>query len=140
MRYANRIQVCRTCPGLTLRRMAPQGALFAIGPHRTMLAATVLETCCGGCMGAPVGNKNSSKENRLWAETIRRIAVQTEGARLRRIAEKLYDKAEEGDIQAIKEIGDRLDGKAVQSTELSGPDGGDIPTHTVVEFVGTGQG
>ena len=83
-------------------------------------------------MGAPLGNTNSSKENRLWANTIRRVHVQSEGERLRRIAEKLYTMAEEGDIQAIKEIGDRLDGKPTQSTELSGPDGG--PVETVTRF------
>lgn len=65
-------------------------------------------------MGAPKGNKNSSKSNRLWAETIRRAVVQSDAARLRRIAEALLNKAEEGDIQAIKEVGDRLDGKPAQ--------------------------
>lgn len=74
--------------------------------------------------GAPKGNKNSSISNRLWAETIRRAVTQSNPDRLRRIAEALLDKAEEGDIQAIKELGDRLDGKAVQAveqkTEISG--------------------
>lgn len=66
-------------------------------------------------MAAPLGNKNSSKENRLWAETIRRVHVQDKGAKLRKIAEKLYELAEAGDIQAMKEIGDRLDGKPHQT-------------------------
>lgn len=74
--------------------------------------------------GAPPGNQNSSKSNRLWAETIRRAAVQSDGKRLRKIAEALLDKAAEGDISAIKELGDRLDGKATQqieqTTELTG--------------------
>jgi hypothetical protein len=74
--------------------------------------------------GAPVGNKNSSKNNRLWAETIRRAVVQSDGKRLRTIAEALLNKAAEGDISAIKELGDRLDGKSTQQieqkTELSG--------------------
>jgi hypothetical protein len=34
--------------------------------------------------------------------------------KLRRIAEKLFDKAAEGDVAAIKEIADRLDGKVPQ--------------------------
>lgn len=34
--------------------------------------------------------------------------------KLRKIAEKLYDKAAEGDVAAIKEIADRLDGKVPQ--------------------------
>lgn len=91
-------------------------------------------------MGAPLGNQNSSKANRLWAETIRRAVVQSDGDRLRRIAESLLNKAEEGDIQAIKEVGDRLDGKAMQATELSGPDGEPLKSSLTVEFVGTVPG
>lgn len=34
---------------------------------------------------------------------------------LRKLAEKLFDKALEGDVQAIKEIADRLDGKVPQA-------------------------
>lgn len=74
-------------------------------------------------MAAPKGNTNSSKSNRLWAETIRRAAVQSDAARLRRIAEALLDKAEEGDIAAIKELGDRLDGKSSQQIVGAGEDG-----------------
>lgn len=76
--------------------------------------------------GAPEGNTNSSKQNRLWAETIRRAVLQSDGARLRRIAETLLDKAAEGDISAIKEMGDRLDGKAAQALTLAGGDGGPV--------------
>ena len=76
--------------------------------------------------GAPEGNTNSSKNNRLWAETIRRAVVQSDPDRLRKIAEALLTKAEEGDLQAIKELGDRLDGKAAQSLALTGSDGDDL--------------
>lgn len=88
-------------------------------------------------MGAPVGNTNSSAENRLWANTIRRAAAQ-DPEKLRRIAERLLADAEAGDIQAIKEMGDRLDGKATQA--ISGPDGGAIPMQTIVNFVTPGAG
>jgi len=40
--------------------------------------------------------------------------------RLRKIARKLIDVAEAGDVSAIKEINDRVDGKAHQSVEMSG--------------------
>jgi hypothetical protein len=70
-------------------------------------------------VAAPEGNTNSSKENRLWANTIRRAIVQSDGERLRKIAEKLIDMAADGDLQAIKELGDRLDGKATNSVELN---------------------
>lgn len=66
--------------------------------------------------GAPIGNKNSSAENRLWGNTIRRAAAQ-DPEKLRRIAEKLLEQAEAGDIPSIKELGDRLDGKAHQTIE-----------------------
>ena len=42
-----------------------------------------------------------------------------------RAAEALYEKAGEGDIPAIKEAADRVDGKV--NNTLSGPDGGPIP-------------
>ena len=67
--------------------------------------------------GAPEGNTNSNSDNRLWANTIRRAVLQSDAERLRKIAEALLDKAAEGDISAIKEMGDRLDGKSVQKTD-----------------------
>ena len=67
--------------------------------------------------GAPQGNQNSSKTNRLWGETIRKAALQADAKLLRKIADKLLEKAAEGDIQAIKELGDRLDGRSVQAVE-----------------------
>jgi hypothetical protein len=70
-------------------------------------------------MGAPLGNQNSSKVNRLWAETIRRAVVQADPEKLRRIADKLLAMAEDGDIQAIKEVGDRLDGKPNQTVDAT---------------------
>lgn len=73
--------------------------------------------------GAPEGNKNASRENRLWSDSIRRACLAQDGKKLRAIADKLVEMAEAGDIQAMRELGDRLDGKAKQQTELSGPDG-----------------
>ena len=67
--------------------------------------------------GAPQGNQNSSKTNRLWGETIRKAALQADAKLLRKIADKLLEKAAEGDIQAIKELGDRSDGRSVQAVE-----------------------
>ena len=71
-------------------------------------------------VGAPLGNKNSIKSNRLWAETIRRAVIQDDAQRLRQIAEALLIKASEGDMTAIKELGDRLDGKALQENKVTG--------------------
>ncbi len=47
--------------------------------------------------------------------------------KLRLLAEALVDKALTGDVPALKEVADRLDGKAVAQHEVSGPDGGVIP-------------
>ena len=66
------------------------------------------------------GNKNSSKENRLWGSIIRKLAIQEDYKRLHMLAEKLYEKASEGDMTAIKELGDRLDGKALQENKVTG--------------------
>ena len=81
------------------------------------------------------GNNYSSKTNRLWAETLRRAVVQSDAERLRQIAEALIDKAASGDVSAIKELGDRLDGKAVATTELTGLDGSDLPLSIGIRFV-----
>jgi hypothetical protein len=70
--------------------------------------------------GAPLGNKNSSKNNRLFAETIKRIVTQSEGEVVRKVAEALILKAQDGDMTAIKEFADRVDGKALQENKLTG--------------------
>lgn len=74
-------------------------------------------------MGAPVGNQNARKGG--WSDAIRAaVDVEIDPATKRRkihaIADKLVALAESGDIQAIKELGDRLDGKATQAIEHSG--------------------
>jgi hypothetical protein len=88
-------------------------------------------------VGAPVGNTNSSKNNRIWANTIRKLAVQENYKRIHAIAEKLFENAQEGDLGSIKEIGDRLDGKAIATQELTGPDGKELPVNIGIRFVDT---
>lgn len=70
-------------------------------------------------MGAPLGNKNGQK-NRIWEEALRRALLAEDGKRLRSLAETLIIRAEAGDVSALKEIGDRVDGRPTQQTELSG--------------------
>lgn len=65
-------------------------------------------------------NSHSSKNNRLMNETLRRVLLQNDALRARSIAEALVTKAEDGDVSAIKEVFDRMEGKAVAKTELSG--------------------
>lgn len=73
-------------------------------------------------MAAPLGNKNNTK-NKPWADAIARaLARKAEGKLdgLNRVADQLVSAALNGDQWAIKEIGERTDGKAAQSVMLSG--------------------
>jgi hypothetical protein len=67
-------------------------------------------------MGRPIGSLN---RQRPFTDALRLALLSGGGRRLRIIAEKLADKAEQGDIQAIREIADRLDGKPAQAIERS---------------------
>ena len=66
-------------------------------------------------MGAPIGTKNSTKDKRVWGKVVRKLAVQEDYKRIHNVAEALFRKAEEGDIAAIRELGDRIDGKSEQT-------------------------
>jgi hypothetical protein len=67
-------------------------------------------------MGKPIGSVNREKP----VSDLLRVAVLSGGGRrLRLIVEKLLDKAEAGDLQAIREVIDRLDGKPAQAIERS---------------------
>jgi len=66
------------------------------------------------------GNTHSSKINRLASETLKRVLVQEKAIRLRQVTEALVAKAEGGDVSAIKEIFDRIDGKVVQENKITG--------------------
>ena len=81
------------------------------------------------------GNTHSSKINRLAADTLRRVLIQEEAIRLRNVTEALVAKAESGDVSAIKELGDRIDGKSVATTELTGADGSNLPISIGIRFV-----
>lgn len=75
-------------------------------------------------MGAPVGNQNAAKAKE-WRAAIRRALAHRHGSYdegLTVLAAKLVEAAEAGDMQALKEIGDREDGKPQQSidAQLSG--------------------
>lgn len=98
----------------------PQEAARSAGGEDAVLSAPATRG-----VGGPHGNKKSCKANRLWRSTIERaLAQDADPNRLRRIAEALIAKAEEGDLGAIKELGDRLDGKAAQQLIVNGDDAG----------------
>jgi hypothetical protein len=64
--------------------------------------------------GAPIGNQNAAK-SKIWSDALRKAVIQ--GDHLSKLADALILKALEGDISAIRELGDRLEGKVTQSIE-----------------------
>ncbi len=87
---------------------------------------------------AGVPGRSGKRMDSLWADAIRRAIKRREESNpqaLEWMAEVLLNKAAEGDMAAMKELGDRLDGKPKQRTELSGPDGEQIPVGMKVSFV-----
>lgn len=80
------------------------------------------------------------KSDKIWADAVRRAVLRRiegeEGKpkKLERIADALVEAALDKDMAAIREIGDRLDGKPKQTQEVSGPDGGDIPVGVKVSW------
>ena len=73
--------------------------------------------------GAPLGNNNSGK-GRLWARAINKALKnrsKTDAfAELVDLAEQLLMKCTAGDLTALKELGDRIDGKPAQAVTLGG--------------------
>lgn len=69
-------------------------------------------------MGAPVGNQNAAKA-KLWSAAIHRALEKRGGGdkvkALDDLAEKLLQNCDSADLAALKELGDRIDGKPAQS-------------------------
>ena len=68
------------------------------------------------------------QRDKLFREALRmQLAQAGENLKaLREIADVLIAEAKAGNIQAIRELADRLDGKPAQMLEHSGPEGGPI--------------
>jgi len=88
-------------------------------------------------MAAPQGNTNATK-NKAWTDALRRELEGNQNAdKLKRMAQKLVSLAvEEGNMQAFKEIGDRLEGKPAQAIDatIANPDGSNIEASTDIEI------
>jgi hypothetical protein len=83
--------------------------------------------------GAPEGNDNA-KKGKMFYDQLRKILVQNDQLKLRKISEKLAEAAEKGEAWAIKEIMDRMDGKPVAVQEVQGPGGVELKTGFTLVF------
>jgi hypothetical protein len=86
------------------------------------------------------GNRNSGRrQEKPFADALRMEVAALKGDRksLRLVARKLIEKAESGDMAAIKELADRTDGKPVQqNVNQHGFD----PANTIYEITIGGDG
>jgi hypothetical protein len=80
------------------------------------------------------GNQNAAK-GKLFYGQLRKVLVQEDHLKLRQIAEKLVEAAQDGEAWAVKEIMDRVDGKAVQANTFEDADGNNVITSLEVRFV-----
>lgn len=62
--------------------------------------------------GGQPGNNNAAK-NKYWSDALRKHITQNPQD-LVEAAQAIFNKAKEGDVTAIREIGDRLEGKPAQ--------------------------
>lgn len=87
-------------------------------------------------MAAPLGNQNAAKA-KVWRSAIdraleRRTQSRTDGIKeIDALADKLLDAVASGDLPALKEFGDRMDGKAAQSVTVGGDE--DSPLRLMVQ-------
>ena len=84
-------------------------------------------------MAAPEGNQNN-KKGKMFYDALRKVLVQ-EPKKLTDIAEGLIEAAIAREPWAVKEIMDRVDGKAIQFQEITGADGEALITSIAINFV-----
>ena len=95
--------------------------------------------------GAP--GTRGPQQGRLFGEALRVVlqrvvqqatSKQEAKTNMMLVAEELVSQAKGGDIAAIKEIADRIDGKVTQGVNTTfGEDGKALPKNIAVVFVGT---
>jgi hypothetical protein len=75
--------------------------------------------------GAPEGNQNRAKQYRIQ-RTLLKILEERGGSDavvgLEKACRALLDKAEDGDVQAFREVADRIDGKPAQALTVGNED------------------
>lgn len=88
--------------------------------------------------GAPLGNQNAAKA-KVWTAAIERALERRKPADERikaidELADKLLEECAKGNLPALQELGNRLEGKPAQP--LTGEGGGPIETRNRVEVSG----
>ena len=65
------------------------------------------------------GNRNSGRRKEKLAFEALSMEIAADPKKMRKIARKLLDEAESGNMVAIKEVFDRLDGKPAQTVDMN---------------------
>jgi len=84
--------------------------------------------------GAPEGNHNSAK-GAMLSGLLRQALHANDRKQMRAGVQKIADAFEEGERWAVEFVFDRLEGKAVAKTEISGADGSPLPLSIGISFV-----
>ena len=84
--------------------------------------------------GAPVGNRNAAKGAQLTAMLSAALDA-NDKQRLRQGVDNVTKAFAEGERWAVEFVFDRIEGKAVARTELTGTDGSPLPLSIGVSFV-----
>jgi hypothetical protein len=85
-------------------------------------------------VAAPIGNQNAAKAKLWHAAILRALDKRGCGDRLKaldELAEKLLVAVETGDLAALKEFGDRIDGKPAQAVTVSGDEDSPLVISTI---------
>ena len=88
-----------------------------------------------GQSGNPAGRVREKPFRDALLLAIKEATADNDRLKLRAVAEALVDKALEGDVAAIKEVADRLDGKVPQTNIMQGDDEGGPVRHLRVERI-----
>jgi hypothetical protein len=85
--------------------------------HRAARAAASLERLRQAKADPNYVRKPQDQSNKPWLNALRMELIQSDPETLRRLARALIAKAADGDVSALEEVADRLDGRSLQSVE-----------------------
>lgn len=88
--------------------------------------------------GAPKGNTNARKENRLITDELRRVCTQSP-EKLKKACEKVLENAVEGNLGAFSVIADRLEGKPAQALIHQGDEENPLQVEGRIKLVKPGS-